>query len=164
MIESCFQRTILSGYVLCGGPCFYTYTICYLWKYLYFKFEMELNKPRIYSFMIKIHSIFENYFRHLLIHDIYDYYIQIESGHLFYNSNKYCECELFEKIETNQKIDAFSNDFNINQIDFNRVLNNSVNSNKVPKILDCFESKLNSLNVVKNILSTAFQIGVFISD
>ena len=99
MIESCFQRTILSGYVFCGGPCFYTCVICYLWKYKYnyLNFKTEFNKPLIYSFMIKIQSIFGNYLRNLLKHDSFDYYIQSESGHLFYNGNKNCECDLFDK-------------------------------------------------------------------
>ena len=116
--------------------------------------------------MLKIQSIFENYFRNLLKYsnDIYDYYIDSESGHLFHCQNKNCECELFEKMEMNQKIDVLSNDFNISLIDFNRILNVNVNLNKISNILDCYESKLQSLNVVKNILSTVFQIGVFISD
>ena len=54
MIESCFQRTKLSGYVFCGGPCFYNNVKCYLWKYLYLNVKTEFNKPLIYSFMIKI--------------------------------------------------------------------------------------------------------------
>ena len=116
--------------------------------------------------MLKIQSIFENYFRNLLKYsnDFYDYYIHSESGHLFHCWNKNCECELFEKMEMNQKIDVLSNDFNISLIDFNRILNVNVNLDKIPNILDCYESKLQSLNVVKNILSTVFQIGVFISD
>ena len=64
----------------------------------------------------------------------------------------------------NQKIDVLSNDFKISLIDFNRILNVNVNLNKIPNILDCFESKLQSLNAVKNILSTVIQIGVSIRD
>ena len=47
--------------------------------------------------MIKIQSIFGNYLRNLLKHDSFDNYIQSESGHLFYNGNKNCECDLFDK-------------------------------------------------------------------
>ena len=116
--------------------------------------------------MDKIKSIFTSYMKSLLKYsnnNLYDYYIDTQSGHLFNRDSNMCECELFEKqCNSIGKIELLDNNGCSNVVvDFKNYLIKC--SNKDVNIIDCYESKLNVLRVTKNILSTVFQIGVFIS-
>jgi hypothetical protein len=118
--------------------------------------------------MMKIKSIFVNYLKYILKHSnaLFDYYIDVESGHLYFDGNRDCECGIFDNFESkNEKINLDNHGGqNINLLNFNSFLNKKPNVDKVPNLLDCFESKINSLRLVNNLVTTIFQIGVFISD
>ena len=125
-----------------------------------------MTRPQVYSFMLKIKTVFVNFFKHLLkdSNEFYDYYIDSKTGHVYLEENKTCECRLHVNEEKKDRIELFENDFNMNLFDFSSLLQELTSPNRIPNVLDCFESKINSFILVKNILVTVFQIGVFISD
>lgn len=135
------------------------------------KTETSLKRSFIVLHAKQLRQIFLPYITQLLEKDLADYSLDLNCGHLFeINSNKNCTCGLFSSFSTpedsNSRIDL-SDDFNINKIDFSKIFSSDCN-NKIFKnnakvvLIDCFDSKLNALNLTRDILGTLLNIGVFI--
>ena len=175
MAQNSFQRVILNGKAFCGGACFYTYCLCFAWRYLLKSLKNQVVKKHVACNLLKrFSSIFIHKFaRFLLAHeDLDDYRLNIECGHLFYKESNICECGLFEIQDDNkfaEHVISLTNEnlFYNQEIDAQNILSFNEKStcylkrNK-PFLIDCYESKLNAFKLLKDILSTVSHIGVFI--
>ena len=181
--QNSFERSILNGVALCGGPCFYTYCLCYLWKcikelpseLIYDLFEINPdNSSKSYSMkflklsLIKnIKLIFMSYIKNLLEHDLDEYKLDLECGHLFHSGqDSICLCGLFS-INNINGINLNISDLNYDLIYNTDILSFSGNkavkrNDKHLRLIDCYESKLNAFKLARDILSTILHIGVFI--
>ena len=184
-MQSVFQRSIMNGRVFCGAACFHTYNLCFSAKYLNsllknssikdFLGEMNENKisPKFFILTLikQLKKIFTKYLKCLLEHDLDEYKIDIESGHLFYvnSKNLKCECGLFV-LENIKKDDLglieFSDDFSLLEKEILLTFNkNSIRLTKKEenlRLIDCYESKINCFKVIRDIISSIYQIGVFV--
>jgi hypothetical protein len=107
-----FQRTILNGAALVGGPCFYTYCMSYMWKSLYDNFDYlqieysqnqiksSVRKSMQLSLMRKIKSIFMKYLSRLLDSHYSEYKLNFETGHLFHIRDMINDSERDTKVST----------------------------------------------------------------
>jgi hypothetical protein len=142
----------------------------------------NLSNNMLLKKMIK--NLFLNYAITLIDHNgsndgtLSDLYkLNIKCGHLFYintsESINNCHCGLYSCSNKNDFIDIFDDNnesYLINSSSDFLVASNLNGESLLTKstsnvnILDCAESKLNSFKLVRNILSTILQIGVFIYD
>jgi len=172
-----FQRAILSGRLLCGGACFYLYSMCYLWKFLYQEFksafngafrdrQIYINRSKVFQLMSIIQTIFINFAKNLLNSSLYDYKLDTSSGHLFQTGKKRCNCGFL-----GTKSDSLINIFE--PVDFASIsyeemlcheIKDGLDSQKNLTIIDCLESKLNSLMICREIVGSILQVGVFLHD
>ena len=160
-----------------------------LWDAVFEDFEEVINesarKSINLSFLKKIKHIFVSYLKKLLSKHISEYRVNLETGHVFYASDKNetsCKCGLFTaKSNDSSFVGFFSDDFlDLEFEDFYSILNNSdqllcfneqlnfrrkfnlIRNETNIKHIDCFESKVNGLKIARDILSTIMQIGVFV--
>lgn len=135
---------------------------------------MAFKKHVACNLMKKFSSIFIHKFaKFLLAHeDLDDYRLNFECGHLFYKDSTLCECGLF-KIEDENKfgehVTSLTNEnlFYNREIDVQNILSFNESSTtylkrNTPFLIDCYESKLNTFKLLKDVLSTVSHIGVFI--
>lgn len=172
MAQNTFRRTVISGAAICGGPCFYTYCLCYLWKNLEPMLrelsdeETALKRATIVPYLRHLKSIFQPYFIQLLDNDIIEYRIDLDSGHLFHEESSHCVCNLFNSSKQSRLV-GLDDDLFLDTIDFSSILSDSTDRRNHPSetvFIDCLESKLNALTVSRDILSTILNVGVFIHD
>ena len=180
-----FKRTILNGFALCGGACFYTYCICYSWKFLYNNFIKTFKKDeayekgfgilksRVFNLMRVVLATFMGFASQLLEQSKLDYKIELSTGHLFKIDEKYCDCGLLSLnqngINLANSYFTFDENSKFEQIDFDEILNLNENSllkksEENVKFIDCFESKINCFKVVRETLSIILNIGAFVND
>lgn len=175
-----FRRTIMSGSTACGGPCFYTSMLCQTWHSLSKILTSDNNHQstktttqRLVWNLKQFRAVFANYFNRLLVDDYDEYAIDLDSGHLFHrpqkqNLNNECVCGLFSSESSNFL--RLDDDRALDLAEFPSKLfsNPDVLTRKThkpsPRLLDCLESKLNALNVARDLLTTLLNVGVFIHD
>ncbi|CAF0840593.1 unnamed protein product [Brachionus calyciflorus] len=155
--EKVFQRTIMSGYGLIGGPCFYSYCIAFLWKH-----ELKTDRQnQVKNFRI-IKELFYKFLKKLIDSEC-EYLMSVNTGHLFKKESEFCECGLVLQNLKQDFLDLDSVDFRLDnlklfdnqkifKIDFNNI-----------KLIDCIHSKLNCLKITRDVLSTLLHIGIFVS-
>ena len=179
--ENSFQRSILNGSAFCGGPCFYTYCMCVSWKFIRDKFSGSLNAATIkdrhfYNKTADIFNLFKtlkqtfiSFAKCLLLDDLYDYDLDLQSGHLFSTSSDSisCICGFIRREQANTMINLFE-EINFDQIDFSLVLSHRINVRQEAEsnvdLVDCCESKLNCFKLAREITASILQVGVFIHD
>ena len=176
--QNSFQRAILNGHILCGGACFYTYSISFLWKFLYQEFidsfqsanrtrQNFVNKSRIFDLMKSIKRIFMNFARYLLPSTLDEYNIDLTSGHLFQINVSQCDCSLIHKEQLEMSVNLMG-EISFREIDFERILNHKIHVRKEAELdmqlMDCFDSKLNCLKLTREVIGSILQVGVFIHD
>lgn len=170
--QSSFRRTIINGLATCGGPCFYTTSMCYVWKTLpeligeIFGSEGVKN-TRLVWHMKKFRRVFSKYFNQLLEYEYNEYDLDLDSGHLFHDNETECVCGLFSSTQrsNSMRLDDESS-FELSNFSSKIFLNSTIERKKTTnlKLIDCFDSKLNALSVTRDILATLLNIGVFIHD
>lgn len=177
-----FQRAILTGRVFCGGPCFYTYSLCYLWKFLYQEFKVSaftvsatesrrqtsINKAKVFELLKVLKHIFINFARCLLDHSFVEYDIDLTNGHLFHMNKTRCNCGYIQldrskSLSADSKVNIFE-ETNFNLIDFEAVLEYKMSDKGSLELMECCESKLNALRITQEIVVSILQVGVFIHD
>lgn len=180
-----FQRAILAGRVFCGGACFYTYSLCYLWKFLYQEFkasafaatiesrrQTSINKAKVFELLKALKHIFINFARRLLDNSTVEYNIDLMNGHLFHVNKTRCNCGYIQLdrsmtcAETN-KANIFE-ETNFNLVDFDSLLEYKLSDKGTAlanlELMECCESKLNALRITQEIVVSILQVGVFIHD
>ena len=163
--QATFQRTFFSGVGVCGGACFYTYSMCFAWKSLANQFKLvNKNRASLFSQMNVIKSVLFSFAKNLL-DESDEWRLDLSSGHLFKINDLNCNCGLFKSNETiiHSFIDLNDN-INYSLIEFKEILvpNNESLLRNSPRFIDCYDSKINALMLAREILSSILQIGVFI--
>lgn len=155
--ERSFQRAVLSGYGLIGGPCFYSYCITFLWS------KIENKKKEIEKFKF-IRNLFFQFLEKLTDKE-HEYGICLRSGHYFKNESMKCECGI---IARQQKYDLYNlNNSDLREINFSHLFENQ-NSYEIClknlRLIDCFESKINAFKIARDVLSTFFHVGIIVTN
>lgn len=150
--------------------------MCYLWKLLFEEFvgniesrdrQSYINTAKLYGLMNTIKIVFLSFFKRLLSRKLEHFKLDISCGHLFEINQPRCNCGF---------ILAQSSDASIflslyEQVKFekswlSRIFENGENferkSSEHIKLIDCAESKLNSIKITREIIASILQIGVFI--
>lgn len=160
--QSTFQRTISFGYAVCGGACFYTYCMCFVWKSLANQAKPAKQRLNLFSQMNAIKSIFFSFAKSLL-DESDEWKLDLSSGHLFNIDDSVCNCGLFKTKQTMHSLIDPKDSVNFSSIDFRNVL--TPNENLIrnsPQFIDCYGSKVNAFALAREILSSILHIGVFI--
>lgn len=154
--------------------------MCYLWKFIYQEFnscfkdsnedkyrQININKAKVFELMKTVQIIFTNFFKCLLEKGLSNYFLDISSGHLFLNGKR-CNCGLLNQSDSVTAWVNLYEEINYNEINFELMLKHQIsercNAEKAILLIDCFESKLNCLKMVREILGSILQVGVFIHD
>ncbi|RNA41161.1 usick-Kaufman Bardet-Biedl syndromes chaperonin, partial [Brachionus plicatilis] len=132
--ERTFQRGVLSGYGLIGGPCFYSYCINFLWSRIEKKRE-EIKK------LIFVKNLFFKFLKSLTDAEC-EYGICLNTGHYFNIESLKCECGMIIRRNKDNLFDL--DDFNLDKLNINLIFKNQnfyeINLKNL-KLIDCFQSK-----------------------
>lgn len=165
VVEFNFQRTVRAGFGLCGGACFYTYCICFLWKYITSN-TSPVKQMDLFNLKKIIKIVFFKYAKNLLDKSK-EYRLDLKSGHLFNNDLK-CNCGLYKlnnlKFDYNSLLDL-DDDINFVSINFSNLLTTNTDLSRTEsdiKLIDSLDSKINVFKLAREILASILQIGVFI--
>lgn len=161
--QATFQRTIFAGFAVCGGACFYTYCMCFIWKSLASQSKL-VNKNRAVLFrqMNVIKSVLFSFAKNLLDESV-EWKLDLSSGHLFKTYDLNCNCGLFKLKELTQTHIDLNDMVNFGLIDFVNILVPNEHLLRIStNFIDCYHSKINAFMLAREILSSILQIGVLI--
>lgn len=177
IVQYSFQRTVSNGVVICGGPCFYTFCLCHLWKNIReistesFG-DYEANRQKNYQTLwnIKIlRQIFVHFITRLLENDLNNYTLDLQCGHLFEFKSEIislkCLCGLFNYNQNSNFVNLSSNESSFPSIETKSILEESRLKDKHQynlKLIDCYESKLNVFRTSRDVLVTLLNIGTYV--
>lgn len=159
--QTVFQKTITTGHAVCGGACFYTYSMCLNWKYLVDNqnlFNIK-HKSNLINLLRVTKLVFYSFAKNLLDKDE-DYKLDLNSGHLF-KSSANCSCGLFVNRLNGNFIDL-NEEINYMTINFKDILSIKLTNESNVELLDSVDSKINVFKLAREILTSILQIGVFI--
>ncbi len=159
--ESCFKRAIMNGFGVCGGACFYSYCLCFAWKFI---LEKKVDR-QIEKCLRNMKALFVRFLKNLIDYEeTCDCYINMLDGHFYSHADK-CDCGAF-KVDPNlagvMKIRIIDDDHNFQFVRPSSILSGSI-VESTPCLIDCHESKTNALQLAHRLFITFSQIGGFIS-
>jgi hypothetical protein len=141
--------------------------------------SLSISKAQMNFFMNEVRRIFFAWLKSLVSTSTnFGYYIQTSSGHLFSENPKIveCHCGAFQNNVSDGSENSngnFKKYFYLDESHFNEnyfvydltlFLSDSCESMQKARLIDCFDAKMNAIEICSDLVNLVSRVSVFISD
>lgn len=109
-------------------------------------------------------SIFTKYLKTILYKPLNQYRVSQHTGHLFRLQSEYCECKLLKIKQVQERHIDFAALTQTYKITANEWEKYFLRNEESVTLISCFESKINAIKVMRDILLSILSLGIYIHE